>query len=83
VVQLIDRRLVCKRPEDGSPDIAGKLLGQEEDEQAQQEERDDRKAEALEEKTRYGIDPSAAPAECALPTGAFCQSSSRTKRRAG
>jgi hypothetical protein len=57
VVQLIDRRLVCKRPQDGSPDIARELLGEEEDEEGQEEERDDRKAEPLEEKTRDGIDP--------------------------
>lgn len=57
MVQLIDRRLVCKRPENGSPDIARELLGEEEDEEAQEEERDDRKAEPLEEKTRDGIDP--------------------------
>jgi hypothetical protein len=57
VVQLIDRRLICERPEDGSPDIARELLCEEEDEEGQQEERDDRKAEAFEEKTRDGIDP--------------------------
>jgi hypothetical protein len=57
VVQLVDRRLVCKRPEDGSADIARELLSEEEDENAQQEERDDREAEPLEEKTRDRIDP--------------------------
>ena len=57
VVQLIDRLLVCKRPEDGSPDIAGEQLGEEEDEEAQQEERDDRKPEALEEEARDGDRP--------------------------
>jgi hypothetical protein len=57
VVQLIDRLLVGKRPEDGAADIARELLSEEEDEDAQQEERDDREAEPLEEKTRDGDRP--------------------------
>jgi hypothetical protein len=57
VVQLVDRLLVGKRPQDGSADIARELLSEEEDENAEQEERDDREAEPLEEKTRDRIDP--------------------------
>jgi hypothetical protein len=57
VVQLVDRLLVGERPQDGSADVARQLLSEEEDENAQQEERDDREAEPLEEKTRDRIDP--------------------------
>lgn len=57
MVQAIDRRLVCERPEDSSPNIARELLGEEEDENAQQKERDDSKPEALEEEALNGGRP--------------------------
>jgi hypothetical protein len=49
VVQVVDDRLVSERAEDGPPDVAGKDLGAEEDDQAEQPERDESEYESLEQ----------------------------------
>jgi len=56
VIEKVNRLLVGKWPEDRPPDVTGQKLGESEDEHAQQEERDDREAEALEEEAGDGVD---------------------------
>ena len=49
-----DRRLRRERPEDVPPDVARQQLGREEHDHAQQQQRDERETEALEEESGDG-----------------------------
>jgi len=49
VVEVVDDRLIRQRPEDRPPDVPGKDLRAEEDDQAEQPERDESECETLEQ----------------------------------
>jgi hypothetical protein len=48
VVEVLDRALVCERPQDAACDVPRQHLGADEDEHAQKEQRDEGEAHALE-----------------------------------
>jgi hypothetical protein len=64
VVEVVDHGLIGERAEDGPPDVSGKDLRAEEDDQAEQPESDEGESETLEQKpsdrdsSSSGDDPS-------------------------